>query len=195
VTTARRRIEVALLVLSAIGLVVVGYCTLGLNFWFPQVDPRRHGIGTQQGIGFGSLWIYLMLISTLTIVLVGGLPVGRLWSSRGSLRGAVAQGLGGAVVACWSLVIAELTAGFYFTATDDACTYPGCWPVNEEKWAFVVPGVLTGIVMIVMALLVTKIPWSVRTFTPAVVWVAGLLLYYWIWTTYLLPIFEGPPRW
>ncbi|HEY3558648.1 MAG TPA: hypothetical protein VGL05_14350 [Kribbella sp.] len=186
-------VEVVLLVLGAIGLLIFGYCLFGFSVGLPQVDPRRHGIGT-QGAGLDRFWLVALLITTATILIVGGLPTGRAWSSRGSPRAAIAQGIGGFVIACWTLAVAEFNAGSYFTGSDDACTYPNCWPVDAQKWAFVVPGVLIGVVMIVMALLVTRIPWYVRAFTPVVVWVVAVHVHYWIWTAYLLPIFEGPPR-
>lgn len=193
VRALRRWGEIALLVAGGVGLLVFGYCELGFNGALPQVDPRRHGLGTQAGSGLDRVWAVLLLTTTATVVLVAGLPTGRGRWSRGSMAAAIAQGIGGAVVAGWTLVVAEFSAAAYFTGTDDACTYPDCWPVDQQKWCFVVPGVLTGVVMIVMALLVNRVPWIVRSLVPAAVWVAGLLLQYWIWTTYLLPVFESPP--
>lgn len=194
VTATRGWIEVPLLVLGGFGLVAFGYCLLGFDVGLPQVDPRRHGLGTHGGSGLDGQWAVVVLVTTLTILLVGGLPVGTPWSSRGSLRAAILQGIGGAVVVCWTLAVAQFSAAAYFTGSDDACLYPGCWPVDQQKWAFVVPGMLTGLVMIVMALLVARVRWVVRALSPVVVWIAAVHVHYWIWTTYLLPIFEGPPR-
>ncbi|WP_427893258.1 hypothetical protein ACQHIV_10305 [Kribbella sp. GL6] len=147
----------------------------------------------RPGSGLDTRWAVLLLITTSTVLLVAGLPTRRGRWSRGSLAAAIAQGIGGAVIACWMLGVAQFSASTYFTGTDDACTYPNCWPVDQQKWCFVVPGVLIGVVMFLTALLVNKVPWIVRTLTPAVVWVARLLVQYWVWKVYLLSVFEGPP--
>jgi hypothetical protein len=193
-TDARRRIEVCLLVLGAIGLLAFGYLCLGFHSALPQVDPRRATEGAKDTeFGLGGTWTVLVLISSLTLILISGLATTDLRSSRGTLRGAIAQGLGGSVVACWSVAIPKLTSSFYFTGTDDSCTYAGCWPLHQQEFASAVPGVLTGMVMLVMAFLVNKLPWSVRALTPVAVWVTTLLIQHWVWASYLLPIFERSP--
>ncbi|GAA1569675.1 hypothetical protein GCM10009789_23920 [Kribbella sancticallisti] len=193
VTKARDRAEVVVLVVAAVGLVVFGYLSLGFHSSLPRVDPSQLGHGvTYSGSGLDSQWAWCVLISSVTMIAAAGLPTARLWASRGSIRGAVVQGVGGLVVAGWTGVVSQLT--FYFTGPGDNCTYASCWPLKEQAAAFVVPGVLTGIVMIVMACLVNRLPWSVRALTPVVVWIATLLVQHAVWTSYLLPIFEGPPR-
>ena len=179
-----------MLVIGAAGLVVFGYPSLGFQVSLPQVDPSRLGHGiTYHGAGLNSQWTVLVLITSLTMVAATGLPAGAVWRGRGSFRGAVAQGIGGVMVGGWTALISQFT--LYFSGPGDGCYYsPSCWPLNEQAAAFVVPGVLTGVVM---ALLVNQLSWSVRAFTPVAVWVATLIQY-WVWTTYLLPVFEGPPR-
>jgi hypothetical protein len=193
-TRLRRWSEAGLLLIGAFGLVIFGYCSLGLEFALPNVDPRKGSLRPTDAWGWTGQWFLVVVITAVTLLLVSGLPFGSLRSGRGSLRGAIAQGLGGAVVGCWTFAVGELTKSLYFTGSNDECTYLGCWPVDQEKWAFVVPGLLTAVVMIVMALLVTRLAWWIRALVPVVVWIGGVVAQYWIWMTYLLPIFEGPPR-
>jgi hypothetical protein len=184
-----------LLTLGAIGLVVYGYLCLGFEASLDQVDPSQLGHGvTYHGSGMDRLWILIVLITSVTMVFVTGLPMAGLRSGRGSLRGAIAQGIGGAVIACWTAGMSVLLSAFYFMGPDDRCTYPSCWPLHEQQAAFVVPGVLTGLAMFVMALLVNKLPWVARALTPVILWITALVLQQWVWTTYLTEIFEGPPR-
>lgn len=187
-------IEVALLTIGALGLIVFGYLCLGFETALPRVDPSQVGHGvTYHGSGLDRTWLVIVLISSLTMVLITGLPVSGVWS-RGTLRGAIAQGIGGAVIACWSAGMPVFLSAFYFMGPDDRCTYPSCWPLHEQQLASAIPGVVTGIAMFVMALLLNKLPWSVRALTPVVLWIALLLIQYWVWTTHLIGIFEGPPR-
>ena len=193
-TRARRWSEAALLLLGAIGLVVLVYPTFVLIDALPQVDPSQLGQGvTYSGSGIDHRWIAQALLSALLLMLVTGLPVGRL-AERGSLPGAVAQVIGGLAVAFWALAGTALTS-MYFWGPDDRCTYASCWPLHQQIAANLAPGVLTAIVMIVMALLVNRLAWWIRTLVPAAVWVTVLVVQHAVWTRYLLPLFQAPPTW
>jgi hypothetical protein len=188
-----RRLEPVVLAIGVLGLLVFGYLSFGFHGSLPQVDPSQGSKGvTRAGTGIDGQWVVWLIVSALTTVAAAGLPVADARASRGSVRGAVVQGIGGLVVGGWTVVAAQLT--FYFSGPGDGCTYSSCWPLHEQAAAFVVPGVVTGLVMIAMALLVNRLPWSIRVLVPVVVWVAAVVAQYAIWTSYLLPIFEGPPR-
>lgn len=192
VTKTRRAAGVVVWVVAVVGLAVFGFASLGFQSALPHVDPRP-GNTTYRGGGLDWQWVWCVVVTSLTIAATAGLPVGKAWSGRGSAGNAVLQGIGGAVVAGWIVVVSQVT-GIYYFGPDDRCTYPSCWPTDEQAVAFVVPGVLTGLVMITMALLVNRLRWWIRALTPVVVWVAALLIQYAVWTSYLSPIFEGPPR-
>lgn len=191
VTRTRRLTEVVVLVAAVVGLVVFGLLAFAFKSALPQVDPRRIGHSTSSG-GLNGTWVWCVVVSSLTMIAAAGLPGGKPWSSRGSARGAVVQAVGGVAVAGWTVAISRLN--FYFTGSNDECEYSSCWPLDEQTAVLVIPGVSAGLVMITMALLVNRLPWSIRALTPAVVWIAALLIHYAVWTSYLLPIFEGPPR-
>ncbi|MFC5056573.1 hypothetical protein [Saccharothrix xinjiangensis] len=190
-TKIRTAAGVAVGVVAVAGLAVFGFASLGLHSALPHVDPRP-GDTTYPG-GLDWQWFWCVVLTSSTIAATAGLPVGGVRSGRGSAGTAVLQGIGGAAVAGWVVVVGQVMGVPYF-GPDDRCAYPSCWPSDEQTVAFVVPGVLTGLVMITMALLVNRLPWWIRALTPVVVWVAALLVQYAVWTSYLLPIFEGSPR-
>jgi hypothetical protein len=191
-TRARRWSEAALLLLGAIGLVVLVYPTFVLIEALPKVDPSQLGHGvTYSGSDIDRRWIAQALLSALLLMLVTGLPIGRL-AGRGSLPGAVAQLIGGLAVVFWTLAGTALSS-MYFWGPDDRCTYASCWPLHQQIAAILAPGVLTAIVMIVMALLINRLAWWIRTLVPAVVWVAVLVVQHVVWVNYLLPLFQASP--
>ncbi|WP_253774318.1 hypothetical protein [Goodfellowiella coeruleoviolacea] len=187
----RRVAGVLVGVIAVVGLLVFGLASLGLQSALPWVDPRpRHRV---SGSGLDRQWAWCVVVTSVTIIAAAGLPIGKAWAGRGSAAGAVLQGIGGVVVAGWTAAVTRVM-GIYLFVPEDYCLYPSCWPNNHQMVASLVPGVLTGLVMITMAMLVTRLRWWIRALVPVVVWVAALLIQYAVWTSYLLPIFEGPPR-
>jgi len=192
-TRLRRWSEAALLLVGVLGLIGFAYPTLVFLDHLPQVDPRVIGVSVDSSrAAIDQQWIVQALISAPVLILVSGLPVGRL-TGPGSLPGAVAQAIGGLAVAFWALA-GTAFANIFFFGPDDHCRYASCWPLHEQIWAMVVPGVLTGIAMLVMACLVTRLAWWIRTLVPVVVWLGTVLVQHAVWTSYLLEIFQGPPR-
>ncbi|TCC61298.1 hypothetical protein E0H73_18870 [Kribbella pittospori] len=189
-TRLRRWSEAALLLIGALGLICLAYPTFVLLEYLPQVDPRQVGpvyVGRPGGID--PRWIINALISGLLLILVTGLPVRRP-TGTGSLPGAVAQGLGGLAVGFWALVGATILS----LHLNEPCTYASCWPMHEQTAATLAPGALTAIAMIVMACLVNRLAWWIRALVPVVVWLGTVLIQHAVWTSYLLDIFQGPPR-
>lgn len=188
-TRARRWTEAALLVLGGLGLICLAYPTFVLLGYLPKVDPRQVGrVYPGRPAGIDRQWIINALISALLLVPVVGLPVRRP-AGAGSLRGAVAQGIGGLAVGFWALVGTTLLT----LHLNEPCTYASCWPMNEQIAATLAPGVLTAIAMIAMALLVNRLAWWIRALVPVVVWLATVLTQYAVWTSYLVDVFQGPP--
>ncbi|TCC47613.1 hypothetical protein E0H75_22880 [Kribbella capetownensis] len=193
-TPLRRWIEAALLVIGVLGLLLVGIANLVFDDTLPQVDPRQLGHGNiYTGSSTVRDWIVWALISSLVLIAITGLPTGRA-AGRGFVRGAVAQGIGGMVVTFWAVGASMLTNAFYFAGPGDRCFYDSCWPLHEQIWAILVPGVLTGIAMLAMAFLVTRLAWWIRALVPVVVWIGTLVAQHAIWMNYLLPLFEAPPN-
>ncbi|TCC47614.1 hypothetical protein E0H75_22885 [Kribbella capetownensis] len=189
----RRWIEAGLLLVGGLGLICLVDPTLVLLEYLPQVDPRLDGIGTvsaRQPPDIDFRWIINALIFAMLLILVTGLPVRRA-TGAGSLPGAVAQAIGGLVVCFWALASAALINLAYF---GEHCTYAACWPMYEQLAATLVPGLLTALAMIVMANLVNRLAWWIRTLVPVVVWLGTVLIQHAVWTSYLLNLFEGPPR-
>jgi hypothetical protein len=192
-TRLRRWSEAALLVIGVLGLILVGIASLFFADTLPQVDPSQLGHGNSYtGSSTVRDWVVWALMSSLVLIAITGLPIGRL-AGHGSARGAVAQGIGGPVVAFWAVATSILANGFYFAGPGDDCFYESCWPLHEQIWAMLAPGVLTGIVMLVMACLVTRLAWWIRALVPVVVWIGTLVAQHAIWMNYLLPLFEAPP--
>ncbi|MCP2167084.1 hypothetical protein LX83_003957 [Goodfellowiella coeruleoviolacea] len=52
-------------------------------------------------------------------------------------------------MACWAILVGQVLTIHYF-GPEDYCVYPSCSPSQEQALAFTVPGVLTGLVMIIM---------------------------------------------
>jgi hypothetical protein len=75
------------------------------------------------------------------------------------------------------------------------CVYvtEGCWPRPAQFLADLAPGVLAGLALLVMACLVTKLPWWIRAATPVLVWIGALGLEALLWDSYFMPLFQGPP--
>ncbi|RZU10370.1 hypothetical protein EV645_6832 [Kribbella rubisoli] len=176
--------------LGALGLLPLVFPGLALWYSLPHVDPRDADQGADPVDIHSARYL---LFALLLILLANGLPRAARWSARGSVGGAVLQGVCGVAVGFWTYAGTAFGAGAYFTGSDDACTYPNCWPVHTEEKLSFLAGTLTGVAMIVMALLVNRIPWVIRTTVPLVVCVAGVLIHHWLWVTYLVPIFEAPP--
>ncbi|TCC61299.1 hypothetical protein E0H73_18875 [Kribbella pittospori] len=195
--TATRRwrwTEAALLVVGVLGLILVGIAGLVFVDALPQVDPSQLGHWrTPRGSSIDGGWLVWALISSLVLIAITGLPISRL-AGHGSVRGAVAQGIGGLVVVFWAVATSLLANGFYFMGPSEGCFYDSCWPLHEQIWATLIPGVLTGIVMLVMALLVNRLAWWIRALVPAVGWVALLLIQHAVWVRYLLPLFQARPN-
>lgn len=192
-TRLRRWTEAALLLIGALGMICLVYPTFVILEYLPQVDPRLSGHGNVYEGGtteIDSRWIISLLVSALLLILVTGLPVRRP-TGAGSLPGAVAQGIGGLAVGFWALAGTAILNLFYL---DERCTYAACWPMYQQLAATLAPGMLTAIAMIVMALLVNRVAWWIRTLVPVVVWFGTVLIQHAVWMSYLLEIFKGPPR-
>jgi hypothetical protein len=185
-----RRSNRVVIALGALGLLPLAIPGLALWDSMPHVDPRDADEGARAvDIDPTNYLLFALVI----ILLANGFPTAGRWSARGSTSGAVLQGICGVAVGCWAYLGSSFGAAGYFTGSDDACTYPNCWPVHAEEKLSFLAGPLTGLVMIAMALLVNRIPWLIRTTVPVVVCVAGVMVHHWLWVTYLLPTFEAPP--
>ncbi|MFF0343496.1 hypothetical protein [Kribbella sp. NPDC004875] len=193
-STLRDRLEIGALVVATLGLLPLFVAFFVLRGLLAEVDPSQVSAGiTRYGDPLGTTAALALLCAVVVVGLFAGLPVrGPLWSSRGTTRGAVAQGIGGVVIAVEALV-ADL-GYFYFMGPDDGCTYPSCWPLHQQTAAMAAPGILTGLSMVVMALLAKRSPWWARALVPLVVLLGGLALQHAVWNSYLLPIFQGAPR-
>jgi hypothetical protein len=194
VVQRRDRAEIGGLVVAAIGSVPLLLVMLVLGQQLAQVDPSQGSAGiTRDGHPLGTGTVVAVLIAAVVVLLYAGLPrPGRLWSALGTSRAAVAQGAGGVVVGGAALLANSFH--FYFTGPDDGCTYSGCWPLYQQTAALAAPGILTGLSMLVMALLWRRTPWSVRALVPLVVLLVTLGVQYAVWDSTLIPIFERVPR-
>ncbi|MGC4936354.1 hypothetical protein ACLQ2O_00295 [Kribbella sp. DT2] len=194
VVLRRDRAEIGGLVLAGVGSVPLLLVMVVLGQQLAQVDPSQGSAGiTRDGNPLGAGTAVAVLIAAVVALLYAGLPrPGRLRSARGTARAAVAQGVGGVVVGGESLLVNSIH--FYFTGPDDGCTYSGCWPLYHQTAALAAPGILTGLSMLVMALLWRRTPWWVRASVPLVVLLVTLGVQYAVWDSYLIPIFEGVPR-
>ncbi|MER7247366.1 hypothetical protein [Kribbella sp. NPDC000426] len=179
-----------LIALGTLGLLPLVFPGLALWFSLPHVDPLRARAGAVPPDIHS---VNYLLFALLVILLSNGLPRAARWSARGSVGGAVLQGLCGAAVGFWTYLGSAFGASGYNTGSSGPCTYPDCWPVHAEEKLGFLAGTLTGLVMIAMALLVNRVPWVIRTGVPLVVCVAAVLIHHWLWVTYLVPIFEAPP--
>ncbi|MEV6287182.1 hypothetical protein [Kribbella sp. NPDC051770] len=190
----RDRAEIGLLVVPAVGVVPLLLAWMVLAQLLAQVDPSQDSVGiTRDGDPLGVGALVAVVGAVMVVLLFAGLPrPGRLRSAAGSTRGAIAQGVGGVVVALEAFLINQLH--FYFNGPGDGCTYPGCWPLHEQSAALAAPGIVTGLSMLLMALLVRRVPWWIRALVPVVVLLATLAVQYAVWDSYLIPIFEGAPR-
>jgi hypothetical protein len=158
---------------------------LVLTQQFAQVDPSLGSAGITRGPEpLGPWTVGAVLYAVLTMLLLTGLPTGA-W------RGAVAQGIGGLVVACEAWLVAHFH--FYFGGPGDGCTYPSCWPLHQQSAALAAPGVFAGVSMLGMAFLATRVSWWVRAAAPVMVLVVALGVQFAVWDSYLLPIFQAPP--
>jgi hypothetical protein len=183
--------ETVLLIAAGAGLLSFGWIGMGLNTYLSQVDPSQSGQGvTYHGHSIDSTWIALVVWMSLTLIASAGLP---RKGGRGSLKGAIFQGIGGLVVAGGMAVADAISNVFRFSGEGDRCTYPSCWPLHQQTAALLAPGLLAGLSLVVMAFLVRLVPWWVRAAVPVVLWLAALVAQHLVWSTWL-PIFEGPPR-
>jgi len=192
---------------GGLSLVAFGWINFGLSTYLPYVDPSEMGRDvTYRGEDLDATWAWLVLWMSLSMLVSAGLPrqrgpgaggVGlspRWWTLRGSPPGAMLQGVGGLIVAGGTLLGYVIGNMFLFSGPGDGCTYPSCWPYREQTVVLVAPGVLAGVSMVAAACLVGHVRWWVRAFAPVLVWVVTLIVQHLIWTPYLLPLFEGPPR-
>ncbi|MFG1911666.1 hypothetical protein [Kribbella sp. NPDC048928] len=198
--------QACVLVAATIGLVAFGWASAGLNTYLMVVDPRG---GSDPRKALDLTWAAIVVWLSLTLVAAAGLPrrrgsdqsgarplQGRTpWvQARGGAGAAVVQLFGGLVVIGGTLLGYFLSHPYTFGGPDTPCAYTSCWPLRPQAVALTAPGVVAGLVMIVMAFLVNRRPWWFRAATPAATWLLLLLLQYAIWDPYLLPVFQGPPR-
>jgi hypothetical protein len=198
--------QACVLVVAAIGLVAFGWASAGLNTYLMVVDPRGGSAPTKA---LDLTWAAIVVWLSLTLLAAAGLPrrrgsgrsdagplLGRTaWlQARAGVGAAVVQLFGGLVVIGGTLLGYLLTHPYTFGGPDTPCVYTSCWPLRPQAVALTAPGVVAGLVMIVMAFLVNRRPWWFRAGVPAVIWLLLLLLQYEIWDAYLLPVFQGPPR-
>jgi hypothetical protein len=180
------------LVLAAVATVPLLLAILVLTQQFAQVDPSQISAGVIRSSQPLGLWaLGSMLYVVLAMLLLAGLPEKRGWSAPGTWRGAIAQGIGGLVVACEAWLVSHVH--FYFMGPGEGCTYPSCWPLDQQTAAVAAPGVIAGLSMTVMAFFVTRLSWWVRATVPVMVLVVALGILYAVWDRYLLPLFQAPP--
>ncbi|MEV6411795.1 hypothetical protein [Kribbella sp. NPDC051718] len=183
--------ETGLLIAAGAGLLSFGWVGMGLNQYLGQVDPSQDAQGvTYHGQPVDRTWVLLVVWMSLTLVAATGLP---RRNGKGSLTGAIFQGLGGLIAAAGMGVAEVISNVFRFSGAGDRCTYPSCWPLQQQTAALLGPGVLAGLSMVVMAFLVRLLPWWVRAAVPVVLWLAALVAQHLVWGTWL-PIFQAPPR-
>jgi hypothetical protein len=189
-TLGRDRTEITLLLVAGAAVLPFGLASLAFGNHLAQVDPTSVAVDrVRGGVPLDLLWVWLLLYAAVVVVLLAGLPrPGPPWMAKGSLRGAVVQAIGGLVIA------GETFAVHYLNFYVGDCTYAGCWPLHQQTAALAAPGILTGLSMVVMALLVRRVPWWVRALVPLVVLLVTLAVQYAVWDSYLIPIFEGVPR-
>lgn len=190
------RVEGVLLVPAGIGMFLFGYANCVFMSYLGKVNPRGDMLWSQNSVD--DTWIWWLVVFSLIVVASAGLPRRARrsgWSARGSIAGAVSQGIG-AVFALAGTGIATAFMNMYNFGPDYVCNYPsdGCWPQVPQTWAMAVPGLLGGVVMLVMACLVTRVPWWIRATTPALIWAAAIVTQYQVWEPYLMPILTGPPQ-
>ena len=167
----------------ALGLsaVLLGAGTAALStLYLPMVDGRALGHGvTILGQQIDTAWGFIGALTALGMVACAGLPVMR--DAARSLSGAFGQGFGGVIVAGSPLLVLLLvkTAGL---SSGNCCFHESRWPLGEQTAALVFPSVLAGLLMVVAALLVRRIHWWVRAVTPALVWVAALVVQHAVWS-------------
>jgi hypothetical protein len=198
--------QACVLVVATIGLLAFGWASAGLNTYLMVVDPRG---GSDPRKDLDLTWAAIVVWLSLTLLAAAGLPrrrgsdrsdarplQGRTpWlQARAGVGAAIVQLFGGLIVIGGTLLGYVLFHPYTFGGTDTPCAYASCWPLRPQAVALTVPGVVAGLVMIVMAFLVNRRPWWVRAGAPAVIWLLLLLLQYAIWDPYLLPVFQGPPR-
>jgi hypothetical protein len=188
--------EGVLLVLAGLGMFLFGYANCVFMSYLGDVDPKGDSYWFQESVD--STWIWWLVVFSLVVVASAGLPrrAGRsAWVARGSVAGAVGQGIGG-VFALAGTGIATAFMNLTNFGPDSVCNYPAnyCWPQVPQAWAMAVPGLLGGVVMLAMACLVTRLPWWIRATTPALLWAVAIVTQYQLWEPYMMPILTGPPR-
>jgi len=159
--------------------------------YLPMVGGRALGHGvTILGQPIDTAWGFTVALTAFGMVACAGLPTGR--NTARSVIGAFGQGFGGVLVAASSiLVLLLVNAAGHFSV--DCCFQESPWPLGEQTAALAFSSVLAGLLMVVAALLVRRVPWWFRAVVPALVWVAALVVQQAVWSPWLLSLFERPP--
>lgn len=187
--------QVCVLAVAAIGLLVFGWASAGLNTYLTVVDPRG---GSTPGRSMDLTWAVIVGGLLLALFAAAGLPRSTRASTvdrgraSGGAGGAVVQFVGGSVVVGGTLLAYLVTHPYTFGGPDTPCTYASCWPLRPQALALTAPGLAAGLALTLMGFLANRIPWRLRALVPPALWLTLLLLQNAIWDAYLLPIFQGP---
>ncbi|MDR7382731.1 hypothetical protein [Promicromonospora iranensis] len=152
---------------------------------FPVITP----LGTASFYGSGDVTGAVAWLATTILASSGIAPVRDRASSVVARAG---LGLCGVVVALSAWVGAMFRASLPFVA--DGCSQGECWTSEAVGWSNASPFVLTGLVMVVLALF-CRSAW-VRRIVPVVVLLILVVGYGFLWEEHLFDILSGPaPLW
>lgn len=179
----------AVAILAVLGLAsVMGAAIAGANagaVTFPTID--RAGAARVPDVGDSLSAVAWLLVTVLASS--GMAPV------RGRASAVVARlglGLCGAAVAISAWVGASLWASLPFAA--EGCYGGECWTSSAVGWSNSAPFVLTGLIMIAVAVFCRN-AW-VRRIAPVVALLVLVGGYVFLWDAYLFDFLSGPaPQW
>ncbi len=146
---ARRWVGVFLAVLAAAVLVGFGYINSGLNTYLPHVSNDQ---SVRPGQAKDTTWFVLLAVWSVAMFLSAGFPEGGL-NAKGWAGGAVVQGLSGLIAAAGVCLAGALFNIGPADLEENPCRYAGsCWPHDPQLYAWIAPGLVGALAMVVMAL-------------------------------------------
>jgi len=154
-----------------------------------SVDPR--GLDrVNSPLLFGTDFVAVTVVVALGTAAAAGAP--RPQRATGSLGSAVGQ-FSVALMLILGTAIGSLLNSIWTFGPDYRCVYPSCWPANAQSLVGSLPGLVTAVAVLVAALLVGRLGWTVRAIFPACTWLLSVVALRLIWEPLLLPVFTGPP--